>query len=215
MMFEGLDEVPWHTLEHAHGRADDVPGAIRALLDPDLDRRGAALDELTTTVWHEGTVYTATAPAVPYLAEAALSRDVEPRTALHVALLLAWIADGGGEEAGAARDAVRRELPRLLRGPLPVLAAAALFPEERERVAPELSARLAVEDGGRRRLFLRWSLIAVGAEPAQAGDVEALPDLYGGAQWREDLRAALARGETPPVGYGSLLSDLAWHARER
>ncbi len=214
-MFEGLDEVPWHTLEHAYGRADDVPGAIRALLDPDPDRRTAALDELTTTIWREGVVYPATAPAVPFLAEAALSRDVEPRTALHVALLLAWVADGSGEGVDSARSAVRRELPGLLRGPLPVLAAAALFPEERERVAPELSARLAAEDGRRRRLFLRWGLIALGAEPVQESDVAGLPDLYGGPGWRNDLRAALARGETPPVGYGSLLSDLAWHARDR
>jgi len=29
---EGLDDVPWAELEHAYGRAGDVPGQIRGLL---------------------------------------------------------------------------------------------------------------------------------------------------------------------------------------
>ena len=34
-MLDGLDAVDWSALAHAYGPAADVPGLLRALLDPD------------------------------------------------------------------------------------------------------------------------------------------------------------------------------------
>lgn len=64
----GLDEIPWADLEHAHGSAEDIPDLLRALADPfgDWDQ---TLDELFgDSLLHQGTCYSATAPALPFLA---------------------------------------------------------------------------------------------------------------------------------------------------
>jgi hypothetical protein len=42
-MLEGLDDVPWHSLTHAYGKADDVLGLIRRLASPDYPTRADAL----------------------------------------------------------------------------------------------------------------------------------------------------------------------------
>jgi HEAT repeat protein len=68
-MLEGLDQIDWGRLNHAYGEAVDVPGFIRALLSPDQDERNDALYELFDNIWHQGTVYEATAFAVPFLIE--------------------------------------------------------------------------------------------------------------------------------------------------
>lgn len=88
----GLDDIPWDTLHHAYGAADDVPGAIRALLSPDEATRDAALDLLCNTIWHQGTVYEATAPAVPFLI--ALVGLPEVKARIGILYLLGNIAEG-------------------------------------------------------------------------------------------------------------------------
>jgi hypothetical protein len=62
---ERLDDVPWGSLTHAYGAADDVPGLLRELASGDAEAREAALHELHGNVWHQGTVYEATAHVVP------------------------------------------------------------------------------------------------------------------------------------------------------
>ncbi|MEV4625008.1 hypothetical protein AB0J90_01775 [Micromonospora sp. NPDC049523] len=64
-MLSGLDDVAWDELDHAYGEATDVPGLLRDLAGGDDD----ALGELFGTIWHQGTVYEATAYAVPFLIE--------------------------------------------------------------------------------------------------------------------------------------------------
>lgn len=47
-LLDGLDEVDWGSLHHAYGPATDVPGLLRALVDPasaGLDLRRAAKDK--------------------------------------------------------------------------------------------------------------------------------------------------------------------------
>ncbi len=56
-MLEGLDEVPWSNLGHAHGTAENVPRLIRSLADCDPQRADEALAELFQNIWHQGTVY--------------------------------------------------------------------------------------------------------------------------------------------------------------
>lgn len=93
-MLEGLDRVDWKTLRHAYGSAADVPGLIRALLSEDPVERNAALHELFGNIYHQGTVYEASAYAVPCLMELLASPSTPDREA--VACLLASIASGTG-----------------------------------------------------------------------------------------------------------------------
>jgi HEAT repeat protein len=64
---EELAKIPWETLEHAYGAASNVPDLLRALVSNEADTRNEALEELYGNIWHQGTVYEASAPAVPFL----------------------------------------------------------------------------------------------------------------------------------------------------
>ena len=102
-------------------------------------RRERALYELFGNIHHQGTVYSASAPAVPFLAELARSEDTDARVRVELTWLLQAIAGGSSyldahrallEEVGetvdegalaeelgwvrAARDAVGAELPSLI-----------------------------------------------------------------------------------------------------
>jgi HEAT repeat protein len=68
-MLEKLDTIDWGNLSHAYGEASDVPEIIRALTSDDAEIREEAIDELHGNIWHQGTVYEATAYAVPFLIE--------------------------------------------------------------------------------------------------------------------------------------------------
>src|SRR4051794_25242079 len=63
----GLDQVDWAVLEHAHGQATDVPVLLRAAAGDDPDARELAFELLAESIWHQGSVYSATTPAVPFL----------------------------------------------------------------------------------------------------------------------------------------------------
>ncbi|MFJ9034398.1 hypothetical protein ACIRQP_39340 [Streptomyces sp. NPDC102274] len=63
-----LDAQPWAELEHAYGSAEDLPEQLRALASADEEEAGEALGELYSRILHQGSVYEASARAVPYLA---------------------------------------------------------------------------------------------------------------------------------------------------
>ena len=66
-MLETLDAIDWKSLTHAYGEASDVPKLIRALASEHASKREGALEGLFSTIWHQGTVYPASAAAVPFL----------------------------------------------------------------------------------------------------------------------------------------------------
>lgn len=70
-MLEQLDDIDWSRLEHAYGAASDVPGMIRALADDDGDERAAAFHAAYGNIFHQGTRYSATPKAIPFLVELA------------------------------------------------------------------------------------------------------------------------------------------------
>lgn len=70
-IFADLDAQPWADREHAYGSADDVPGQLRALASDDAEEAEEALYELYGNIVHQGSVYEATAHAVPYPARLA------------------------------------------------------------------------------------------------------------------------------------------------
>src|SRR3984885_12690474 len=77
----GLNSIPWGELTHAYGAADDVPGLLLALRTPVPAEAGedAPLWQLFGNIWHQGTVYEATAYAVPFLIELAADRRTPDR----------------------------------------------------------------------------------------------------------------------------------------
>lgn len=106
-MLDGLDAVDWQSLTHAYGPATDVPGLLRALLSPDQEVREEAVFALFAGICHQGTVYPASAAAVPFLYELLTALEVQDKPA--VAHLLASIAGGVGYlEVHAVDDFDRR-----------------------------------------------------------------------------------------------------------
>jgi len=88
----GLDRVDWSALGDAYGPATKAPALIRALGSTEPEHRNNAAAALVEHIWHQGTVYSATAAAVPILYE--LLEADGPHDKATVAVLLATIADG-------------------------------------------------------------------------------------------------------------------------
>ncbi|MGP3990156.1 hypothetical protein [Streptomyces sp. 3N207] len=110
-MLDGIDEVEWAALEHAYGSADDVPDLLRAAGSVDAQVREEALDGLVSSLCHQGSIYSATAAAVPFVARLVLEG---PGDRLALLWLLHGAADGTGPEYRKVRRAVAAALPALL-----------------------------------------------------------------------------------------------------
>lgn len=85
-----LDQVPWHTLAHAYGCAEDIPELIEALYQDDCETADEAIHELYGNIHHQGTVYPASAPAIPFLTHAVRHA---PHRRAELLMLLAVLAD--------------------------------------------------------------------------------------------------------------------------
>lgn len=90
----GLDAIDWASLDHAHGSAKDVPQFLRGLRASSEGGRDEALHDLFESVWHQGTVYSASAHVVPFLAELIEAPETKEKSSL--VSLLASIAGGRG-----------------------------------------------------------------------------------------------------------------------
>lgn len=128
-----LDSVPWGKLAHAYGTGitglgptHDVRAAL-LLLGTDVSD---ALDALYANILHQGTVYEASAYAVPFMAAAVAGR-VDSQFRVQVVLLLAQIARSGsyeartGSHAGAWGAQVAPRIVDAFRGSAANLRAAA------------------------------------------------------------------------------------------
>lgn len=93
-MLERLDSIDWASLNHAYGAATDVPQLLRSLLSADPKEWEQTIHELFGIIWHQGTVYTATAAAVPFLYELLTAQDVACKR--DIASLLSAVAVGRG-----------------------------------------------------------------------------------------------------------------------
>jgi hypothetical protein len=80
-MLDALDQIPWSTLEHAYGSAEDMPSHIRALLSDEEDTRKRAWNALQSGPFHQGSIYTCTPYVARFLIEIAQHNTV-PRKAL-------------------------------------------------------------------------------------------------------------------------------------
>jgi hypothetical protein len=80
-MLERLDQIDWRSLNDAYGPATAVPGRIRRLASPSRHKREKALDDLSYTIYHQGSIYSSSVAAVPFLLEIVGSSDVADRSA--------------------------------------------------------------------------------------------------------------------------------------
>lgn len=105
-------EIDWGKLQHAYGSAEDVPGLLRAMASEDAEVREEAMEELVSSLCHQGSIYPASVHAVPELARLALEG---PGHRTDLLWLLGGIADGDGraELRAAAQRAVAVALPPL------------------------------------------------------------------------------------------------------
>ncbi|WP_055700038.1 hypothetical protein [Streptomyces silaceus] len=110
-MVEEIDDIDWAALEHAYGTADDVPELLRAAGSTDPRVREDAVEELFSSLCHQGSIYSATVAAVPFVARLALEG---PGGRLPMLWLLHGTATGSGRAYRQARRAVAGALPALL-----------------------------------------------------------------------------------------------------
>ena len=97
-----LDEVEWSSLTHAYGEgrvgielAGDVAGSLALIAD---DVETALVEGLYSSVCHQGTVYEASAYALPFVGAVAAG-DVSTATRVPLLGLFADIAAGGSHVA--------------------------------------------------------------------------------------------------------------------
>jgi hypothetical protein len=78
-MDETLRMIEWSSFHHAYGTADDIPEAIESLKSSDPAVRENALDHLSVMIYHQGDLYSATAPAVTALIRLAANEQKPDR----------------------------------------------------------------------------------------------------------------------------------------
>lgn len=208
-IFADLDAQPWAEREHAYGSAEDVPGRLRALASDDAEEAEEALYELYGNIVHQGSVYEATAHAVPYPARLAAA-GIRPADML---LLLGCVAESEDERSdtpGACRAAVTAQLPLIL----PLIESAdtsvrqaAVWAAARTGAAEQVLPVLRRCWEGELDPLVRAEVLAgsVWLDPAGAGEFEAAVLGAGGAGEVE---------EAASVRLAALLAcvdaDLAW-----
>lgn len=93
-MLENLATVPWSELNQCYGKATDIPALIKTLASTSSAERREALQQLWSYLYHQGSVYKASAAAVPFLCELLRSPDVRGKFAiLHLVISIGQAAN--------------------------------------------------------------------------------------------------------------------------
>lgn len=87
-----LQAIAWHELDHAYGPADGIPDWIRALRSDRRETRQEAIEHLSNSINHQGSVYSASLAAIPFLQSLVRDRSVHDRQ--DIILLLLHLAIG-------------------------------------------------------------------------------------------------------------------------
>jgi hypothetical protein len=116
-MLEGVDEIDWSSLDHAYGAAEDVPALLRDLVSGDSAVRKNASYELAGNIYHQGTVYSATCVALPFLIELLATPGVPDKS--DIATHILKIAEGHGgpsylDHHGMSLEADRSRGPEIV-----------------------------------------------------------------------------------------------------
>ena len=168
---EGIDTIDWAQLEHAYGPAADVPGQLRDVAVGSPRQRNEAMSELWGNIHHQGTVYPASAPAVPFLARLATSGAVPEGDRGQLVALISAIASGssylevhGSMIRGGLSEEERQEMEKELGWVRAAHEAAAA-------VAPGLLAEI-----GEASPAMLWPLVMLAAQVPEAA-ANAAPSL--------------------------------------
>jgi hypothetical protein len=94
MRLRGLDAVDWESLTHACGPATTTAEELEMLTSDNAEERSRAFSELTSSIIHQGSVYPATAAAVPFLVEVATMESLPADARTAAVVMLCWIAEG-------------------------------------------------------------------------------------------------------------------------
>jgi len=229
-MLEGLGKINWSALKHAYGPATDVPELLKQLLSNNEKLRSNAMSELYGNIWHQHTVYEATASAVPFLVELLDS----PRTSdrVSIATLLGLIARGRSYHEvhnPSKKSEVKRELVWVENARAAVregigsylkllasedyqlhLTAAhllACFPEEKSRTGRPLLDALAAESKSNARAALGLALALLGELRGEAFNATGKSDLP--LQRLELLAKTVIQGKIGAEDALDILLDLA------
>lgn len=103
-MLERLEEIDWSALTHAYGSASDVPRMLRDLASSDPGTRQSALWNAYGSIYHQGSVYTATVPAIEFVAEIARESEHADRSDLIEFLAQLGRVARYGDEYEVVRD---------------------------------------------------------------------------------------------------------------
>lgn len=190
-MLEDLDSVAWDRLQHAYGTAEDVPGLLRELVQGDAAATRTAMTTLWGTVWHQGSVYEASAPTVPFLAEIAAGGEaVSEYVRAAVVLLLMDIARGHAYLDFSAPD--------------PDLSEQLQAQQQRELEWADAARRAVGEHLGVVRSLLDSDSAAIRA--AAAGVAAQFPEQA--SSWSERVEQLRATSSGPAAGLYELVGVL-------
>lgn len=108
-----LLDIPWTDLDHAYGPASDVPELINTLAQWPTHAADVLDELLGDALLHQGSCYSATAPAMPFLAKLAVTRTTPARhrLTLHCDLLYAAQRKAATLIADADRAAATGDQP--------------------------------------------------------------------------------------------------------
>ena len=107
-----MDGVAWDLLEHAYGDAGDVPDMLAALRHPDTNEE--ALYELYGSILHQGSVYSATGPAMREIAVHAADTSADTDTQESALSLMTGFAEAMDSVEQGATGGVYPELVAIL-----------------------------------------------------------------------------------------------------
>jgi hypothetical protein len=170
---DGLYDVRWSELSHAHGSAGDVPGLIEALAEGFGDWSESMSELIGDDILHQGSCYSATGPAMLFLARL-ISSDALPfhqRLDVYEALLSAATRHPASLIADAERAAARGRAPK----------PAAWSVEVREAIGtcvPSLLERWEVESEPARVELAAFAALYPEHGVAVAEQVQAMAERY-------------------------------------
>jgi hypothetical protein len=118
-MWDNLLRVDWGRLNHAYGRARDVPNILANMVSPDEKAQAAGWSAFWGSVNHQGDFYDSTVAAIPFLVEAADDPRVPDR-----ASLLNYFRTRWEDAPHYGGDPVLTEPPGGVDEPTPLLSAA-------------------------------------------------------------------------------------------
>lgn len=99
MWFHGLLDIDWRSLDHAFGSAWAVPGWLHLMRSKRPEHQDRAFSNFYSSVLHQGSVYSSTVAAVPFLVEIAKAADSPDRA--RVATLVSAIGGSAFERFGS------------------------------------------------------------------------------------------------------------------